>query len=70
MKAPPPFAQATPGKRRKFPRPTALPVTARITPSFDPHFSLAMHKPLDLRHIPSKNLEEQGTVAKEEDVSF
>ena len=42
MKAPPPLAQATPGNLKKLPRPTALPVTARITPSFDPHFSFAI----------------------------
>jgi hypothetical protein len=32
MNAPPPFWSACPGKRRKFPRPTAEPATARITP--------------------------------------
>src|SRR5688572_5967099 len=33
MNAPPPFCTAWPGKRRKLPRPTAEPATARITPS-------------------------------------
>ena len=32
MKAPPPCFAANPGKRRKFPSPTALPETARIMP--------------------------------------
>src|SRR5687768_15639849 len=37
MNAPPPFAAAWPGKRRKLPRPTADPATARITPRRVPH---------------------------------
>ncbi len=32
MKAPPPCLEASPGKRRKFPKPTALPDTAKIIP--------------------------------------
>lgn len=32
MKAPLPYCAANPGKRRKLPRPTALPATAMITP--------------------------------------
>ena len=36
MKTPPPLIEARPGNRRKLPRPTADPATARITPSLDP----------------------------------
>src|ERR1043165_2819322 len=39
MNAPPPFAAAVPGKRRKLPSPTAEPATARMTPSLLPHCS-------------------------------
>ena len=38
--APPPCEAACPGKRRKFPSPTAEPDTARMTPSLVPHCSL------------------------------
>ena len=40
MKAPPPLVAACTGKRKKLPSPTAEPATARITPSFEPQFSL------------------------------
>ena len=39
MKAPPPYSATSPGKRRKFPNPTALPDTAKITPTREFHFS-------------------------------
>ena len=35
MNAPLPYCAASPGKRRKLPNPTALPATARITPSLE-----------------------------------
>ena len=34
MNAPPPFCAATPGKRRKFPSPTAPPAAASTMPNF------------------------------------
>ena len=39
MKVPPPFSTAWRGKRRKLPRPTALPAMARISPMREPHCS-------------------------------
>src|SRR5512141_238514 len=36
MKVPPPFSTACRGKRKKLPRPTALPAMARISPMRDP----------------------------------
>ena len=48
MKAPPPCAAAWPGKRKKFPRPTAEPATARITPTRVPH-SICFFSPLMCR---------------------
>src|SRR3989338_1562902 len=47
MKAPPPFDAAWTGKRRKLPRPTALPATAIMMPSRVPHAwrFLAMRQP-------------------------
>src|SRR5687767_7286487 len=63
MKAPPPLAAACPGKRRKLPRPTAEPATARITPSRVPHscFCSAIRRP----HA-GKIRREQGTTDGEE----
>lgn len=40
MNAPPPYSATCPGKRRKLPSPTALPATARITPTLEFHDSL------------------------------
>src|SRR3990172_10650656 len=40
-KAPPPFCAACPGNRRKLPKPTAEPATARMTPTRVPHCSLS-----------------------------
>jgi len=39
MNAPPPNWATWPGKRMKFPRPTALPATARIMPIREPQES-------------------------------
>ena len=39
IKAPPPNCAAWPGKRKKFPRPTALPATARMIPRREFHDS-------------------------------
>src|SRR5574338_1599655 len=39
MNVPPPFCVSWLGKRRKFPRPTALPAMARIRPIREPHCS-------------------------------
>ena len=39
MNVPPSYFAAKPGKRRKLPSPTALPVTARITPILPDQFS-------------------------------
>lgn len=39
MKAPPPYCAASPGNRKKLPKPTALPATANITPRLLPQFS-------------------------------
>jgi hypothetical protein len=38
-KAAPSYFAARPGKRRKLPSPTALPVTARMTPREEPQLS-------------------------------
>src|SRR4030095_8071702 len=40
MKAPLPYCAARPGKRRKLPRPIALPATARMTPRREYHMSV------------------------------
>ena len=40
MNTPPSYCAARPGNRRKLPSPTALPVTARITPTRVAHDSL------------------------------
>jgi len=40
MNAPLPYCAASPGNRRKLPKPTALPATARMTPRRELHFSL------------------------------
>ena len=41
MKVPPPFWAACTGKRKKLPRPTALPAMARTRPMRVPHSSFA-----------------------------
>jgi hypothetical protein len=40
IKAPPPLVAACTGNLKKFPRPTALPATARMTPIFELQLSL------------------------------
>ena len=42
MNAPPPYSATNPGNLKKFPKPTALPATASMTPSrvFHPSFIL------------------------------
>ena len=39
MNAPPPYCAASPGKRKKLPKPTALPATASMTPRLLLQFS-------------------------------
>jgi hypothetical protein len=48
MKVPPPYNAARPGKRKKFPNPTADPATARITPILVPQLSLDLRSPLTI----------------------
>jgi hypothetical protein len=42
IKAPPPFWAACTGKRKKFPKPTALPAAARINPIRVAHLSRSL----------------------------
>lgn len=57
-KAPPSYLAARPGKRRKLPRPTALPVTARMTPMVEPQLSF-FFKLIGMNGLPRENRRSQ-----------
>ena len=40
MNVPPPFCTAWTGKRKKFPKPTAFPAIAKMSPTREPHASV------------------------------